>query len=97
MPHRLTDAQLSTLQTLQAQGYGPGDVVQARDAFPSRNAEDNGHRRALEGLCRAGVLDNAAGQQGVPAWASGAYLVRHDTYQALERLRERDRDHGLEW
>ena len=75
---------------------GWGCHPRPRGLWPA-GAQDNGHRRALEGLCRAGVLENAAGQRGVPSWASGAYLVRDDTYQALERTHERDRDHGLGW
>jgi hypothetical protein len=96
MVHRLTEAQRATLRTLQAQGYSPGDVINARTVFGRHDAQDRGHRQALAGLCRAGVLESAAGKQGVPAWASGVYLVHERTYQALhEPTREQGR--GLEY
>jgi len=62
--------------------------------FPCRDAQDRGHRQALEGLARAGFLTPAAGRSGVPAWENGVYEIHADTYRALERAQEQDR--GLE-
>ena len=91
MPRALTDAQREVLHLLQRRGYTAGELVQARELFGRHSTADRGHRRALESLCRAGVLDHAAGTGEVPTWASGVYRIQADTYRALEQ------DRGLSW
>jgi len=69
---------------LREAGLAVGDTFCAHDYFGARDAADNAHRRTLTALRAAGVLG-----QGEPAWATNAYRILPETYQALERERDR--------
>lgn len=80
MSNKITAAQAVVLRRLRDAGYEAGAVVLPRDAFPSRDNQDNGARRALRALARSGVVQEID---------RGFLLLTSETFAQLQALEEK--------